>query len=57
MLSFVSYFLLFSNYDDDDDDSRAPLYYASPETDLAPKEHNDLYGHLIEKKRVSVFHQ
>jgi hypothetical protein len=35
-------------------DSRALLYYASPETDISPTEQNDLYGRLIEKKRVGV---
>ncbi|UJR33802.1 hypothetical protein I4U23_021227 [Adineta vaga] len=34
-----------------DDDSRALLYYASPETIVAPVEQNTLYGCLIEKKR------
>lgn len=37
-----------------DDNSRALLYYASPETVVAPAEQNNLYGHLIEKKRVGV---
>lgn len=46
-------FLLFSTCDD----SRAPLYYASPETDISPKEQDDLYGRLIEKKRVSALQQ
>jgi hypothetical protein len=41
---------LFSNLDD----SRVLLYYASPETAVSPKEQNDLYGRLIEKKRVGV---
>ncbi|CAF1052814.1 unnamed protein product [Adineta ricciae] len=36
------------------DDSRALLYYASPETVVAPSEQNILYGCLIEKKRVGV---
>jgi hypothetical protein len=44
------YLSLFSTVDD----SRMLLYYASPETSVSPKEQNDLYGHLIEKKRVSV---
>ncbi|CAF4458333.1 unnamed protein product [Rotaria socialis] len=37
---------------DDDDDSRALLYYASPETIVSPTGQNDLYGRIIEKKRV-----
>jgi hypothetical protein len=37
-----------------DDNSRALLYYASPETVVAPAEQNNLYGCLIEKKRVGV---
>jgi len=36
------------------DDSRKLFYYASPETDICPIEQNDLYGSLIEKKRVGV---
>ncbi|CAF2335346.1 unnamed protein product [Rotaria sp. Silwood2] len=38
----------------DEDDSRALLYYASPETIVSPAEQNDLYGRIIEKKRVGV---
>ncbi len=45
-----SYLSLFSNLDE----SRVLLYYASPETAVSPKEQNDLYGRLIEKKRVGV---
>jgi hypothetical protein len=36
------------------DDSRVLMYYASPETNVSPIEQNDLYGRLIEKKRVGV---
>ncbi|CAF0853587.1 unnamed protein product [Adineta steineri] len=37
-----------------DDNSRGLLYYASPETVVAPAEQTTLYGCLIEKKRVGV---
>lgn len=49
---------LFSNSSmysyDDDDESRALLYYASPETDIKSNKQSDLYGQIIEKKRVGV---
>jgi len=37
------------------DDSRGFLYYAPSDTFVSPTEQNDLYGCLIEKKRVGVF--
>ena len=42
------------NNSDNNDDSRAHLYYASVETIVSPSEQNDLYGRIIEKKRVRV---
>lgn len=46
--------MLNNDNDDDDDDSRALLYYASPETIVSSSGQNDLYGRIIEKKRVGL---
>ena len=50
----VHFISSFSDDTKNEVESRALLYYASPETLVYQIDHSDIYGHLIEKKRVGV---